>query len=38
MNLGDVDLNLLVHLDVLLREQNVTKAAKPPRYYPACNE
>lgn len=27
MNLGDVDLNLLVHLDVLLREQNVTKAA-----------
>ncbi len=27
MNLSDVDLNLLVHLDVLLREQNVTKAA-----------
>jgi len=27
MDLGRVDLNLLVHLDVLLREQNVTKAA-----------
>ncbi len=27
MDLGRIDLNLLVHLDVLLREQNVTKAA-----------
>ena len=27
MNLGRVDLNLLVYLDVLLRERNVTKAA-----------
>jgi len=27
MDLGEIDLNLLVHLDVLLREQNVTKAA-----------
>jgi len=27
MDLSEVDLNLLVHLDVLLREQNVTKAA-----------
>lgn len=27
MDLGRVDLNLLVHLDVLLREQNVTNAA-----------
>lgn len=27
MDLGRVDLNLLVHLDALLREQNVTKAA-----------
>lgn len=27
MDLNSVDLNLLVHLDVLLREQNVTKAA-----------
>lgn len=27
MDLNQVDLNLLVHLDVLLREQNVTKAA-----------
>jgi DNA-binding transcriptional LysR family regulator len=27
MNLSEVDLNLLVHLDVLLREQSVTKAA-----------
>ncbi len=27
MNLSEIDLNLLVHLDVLLREQNVTKAA-----------
>jgi len=27
MDLNDIDLNLLVHLDVLLREQNVTKAA-----------
>ena len=27
MNLGHIDLNLLVHLDELLREQNVTKAA-----------
>lgn len=27
MNLGQIDLNLLVYLDVLLREQNVTKAA-----------
>ena len=27
MDLHSVDLNLLVHLDVLLREQNVTKAA-----------
>ncbi len=28
MNLQRVDLNLLVHLDVLLREKNVTKAAE----------
>lgn len=28
MNLGQVDLNLLVYLDVLLREKNVTKAAE----------
>ncbi len=27
MNIGRIDLNLLVYLDVLLREQNVTKAA-----------
>lgn len=27
MDLGRIDLNLLVHLDVLLREQNVTRAA-----------
>ncbi len=27
MDLNKIDLNLLVHLDVLLREQNVTKAA-----------
>ena len=27
MGLGGIDLNLLVHLDVLLREQNVTRAA-----------
>lgn len=27
MDLNSIDLNLLVHLDVLLREQNVTKAA-----------
>lgn len=27
MSLGQIDLNLLVYLDVLLREQNVTKAA-----------
>lgn len=27
MNLGRIDLNLLVYLDVLLRERNVTKAA-----------
>lgn len=27
MDLGRVDLNQLVHLDVLLRELNVTKAA-----------
>mgnify|MGYP000435623549 FL=1 len=27
MDLGEIDLNLLVNLDVLLREQNVTKAA-----------
>ena len=27
MDLNNIDLNLLVHLDVLLREQNVTKAA-----------
>lgn len=27
MDIGRIDLNLLVHLDVLLREQNVTKAA-----------
>jgi DNA-binding transcriptional LysR family regulator len=27
MDLSEIDLNLLVHLDVLLREQNVTKAA-----------
>lgn len=28
MNLGKVDLNLLIYLDVLLREQNVTRAAQ----------
>lgn len=28
MNLGRVDMNLLVYLDVLLRERNVTRAAK----------
>jgi len=28
MNLGQIDLNLLVYLDVLLREKNVTKAAE----------
>lgn len=28
MNLQRVDLNLLVHLDVLLREKNVTRAAE----------
>ncbi|GLQ31882.1 LysR family transcriptional regulator [Litoribrevibacter albus] len=28
MNVGRIDLNLLVHLDVLLREKNVTKAAE----------
>lgn len=28
MNLSRVDLNLLVHLDILLREQNVTRAAE----------
>ena len=28
MNLERVDLNLLTHLDVLLREKNVTRAAE----------
>ncbi len=28
MNIARVDLNLLVYLDVLLREQNVTRAAE----------
>ena len=28
MNLQRVDLNLLVHLDVLLREKNVTRASE----------
>ena len=28
MNLKNVDLNLLVYLDVLLRERNVTRAAE----------
>ena len=28
MNLQRVDLNLLVHFDVLLREKNVTRAAE----------
>ena len=28
MNVGRVDLNLLVYLDVLLRELNVTRAAE----------
>ena len=27
MNIGRADLNLLVYLDVLLRERNVTRAA-----------
>ena len=28
MNIANVDLNLLVYLDVLLREKNVTRAAE----------
>ena len=28
MNLSRIDLNLLVYLDVLLREKNVTRAAE----------
>jgi len=29
MNISKIDLNLLIYLDVLLREKNVTQGGKP---------
>ena len=38
VNISRVDLNLLVYLDALLRERNVTRASRTGRHNPASHE